>query len=524
MISSGLKPKVSKPAQWLFPSLKDFLFLIMLFLLMLPKASSALSDSDTGWHIRNGEHILQTKQWVYTDYFSHSGFGKPWFAWEWLADIVMALIHQSTGLNGIVVWANLTFAAVLALLFRWVTQRGGNIFFCFTFTLVGGLAASVHSLARPHLFTLLFTLIWYMLMERIRTKQAGKLYWIWSLLLLVWVNLHPGFVIGLILPVIFAVGSYLSAVCSREEAIRAEQWILSRRFAILALLSFLMSLLNPYGLDLYRHISESYFHSQFLSDHVNEWTSPDFHAPITKFYEFILLASLVVFAVSYRRLNFSEIGLVVFFTHLSLYSRRHIPLYVVIVMPLIMRHLTECLTALESEQFIKPWLRRKLEGFNTFSKGILLFECQFKGLLIPCGTACILVVLCLNRGYWAGEKVLDANFDPSRFPIRAAEFIESFKPKGKVFTTDSWGGFVIYRFHPRYGVFIDGRSDMYGQRFIEQYLKVRDLNYEWKEVLEEYRIEWILLPVHYGLATTLKELRGWKSVYDDQNAIIFVKN
>ena len=84
-------------ARWLFPSMKDILFLAYLFAPLMGSSSACLGDSDTGWHIRNGEHILKTMSLPRADYFSYTAYGRPWFAWEWLSDVVMAMIHKYAG-------------------------------------------------------------------------------------------------------------------------------------------------------------------------------------------------------------------------------------------------------------------------------------------------------------------------------------------------------------------------------------------------------------------------------------------
>ena len=508
-------------ARWLLPSLKDLLFLLFLFILMTPTNSNVLSDADTGWHIRNGEHLLQTRNWVYTDVFSYSHLGGRWYAWEWLADLTMALIHQFTGLNGIVIWANLTIALTFTWLFGWLVQRGADVFFSLTFTLIGGFAASLHWLARPHLFTLLFTLILYMQLEGIQARGTGKRLWMLPALFVVWVNLHPGFVVGLVLLAIYGIGNLLTIKIWRDAQIQVENKKRARLFFMLFIVCILASLINPYGASLYGHIGSSFLHSSFLADHINEWASPDFHTTVTKAYEFLLLSSIVVMGISFRRVTLVEVGLLVFFSHLSLYSRRNVPLYVVIVVPVVLGHFTSFLSSIDELRSPKLSLSSALHSYKAFSKRISSFESQFKGILFPTIAACTLIITCLNHGYLGDTRVLDAGFNQNQFPVKAAQFIEQAKPTGNLFTTDSWGGYIIYRFYPEYKVFLDGRFDMYGQPLIEDYLKIRDLNYDCREVLNKYKIKWILLPVDYGLATALKELNEWEVIYDDHQAIIF---
>ncbi len=86
------------------PSLTDIAFLMPLaFLFMtLGGARTLLGDGDTGWHIRTGQWILAHHQVPHTDFFSFTRLGEPWFAWEWMSDILLAQLHRAGGLAAVV--------------------------------------------------------------------------------------------------------------------------------------------------------------------------------------------------------------------------------------------------------------------------------------------------------------------------------------------------------------------------------------------------------------------------------------
>jgi hypothetical protein len=516
-------------AQWLFPSIKDVLFLGFLFGPSLLNESGVLYDSDTGWHIRHGETILRTGALPSGDYFSHTNYGKAWFSWEWLADVLLALIHQLGGLNGIAFWANATFALTFTLLFSWTAKRGGNVLVCLLFSRLAGFAAAVHWLARPHLFSMLLVLFWYMLLERIQRKgstgdgRLGRTAWLLPPLMVIWTNLHGAFVIGVVLLLIYSLGNFLSAVVRPEQPGKAQAMRLARHFLAIALLCLLASCVNPYGLKVHQHIFHSYLQSNTLVDRVTEFTSPNFHSFVVKFFEAILLASLVIAAASYRKLSFIEIGLLVFWSHLALFSVRHVPLYAIMVVPILVRHLTEYLGDVQQDARFHPRVRGILEGFNRYSKNLLNFENRFTSLVYPAIALLFMTGVCLNGGKFLGQTLTDARFDGKQFPVKAADFVEKAGLNGNLFTTDYWGGYLIYRFHPRHKVFFDGRSDMYGEEFVKEYERVTNLDYRWREVLDKYKVAWILLPVDYGLCSALKERQDWRIVYDDHQAIIFVR-
>src|SRR5260370_18564387 len=88
--------------RWFVPSLPDVFFgALLLATVAHPQGlRSLLSDGDTGWHIRAGELILQTGRVPVADPFSFSRPQQPWFAWEWLADVVVAQTWRWRGPAG----------------------------------------------------------------------------------------------------------------------------------------------------------------------------------------------------------------------------------------------------------------------------------------------------------------------------------------------------------------------------------------------------------------------------------------
>jgi hypothetical protein len=491
--------------------------------------SGVLNDSDTGWHIRNGEHILRTWSLPRSDYFSYTHAGKPWFAWEWLSDVFMGVVHEYLGLNGIALWANFTYALVFTLLFWWLIREENNLLITLALSGIASCAATVHWLARPHLFTLLLVLIWYTELQRIQNQgmsgsaRLWKTGWILPPVMLLWTNLHGGFVVGLILLMIFSLGNLLTSLTVSSMEISHRTRILAKSFAWRALACGLITIANPYGLRIHKHIFDSYLHSQELVNRITEFVSPDFHTGVVKFFELLLVVGIIILGVSYRRLNFIESGLILFWTHMALFSVRHVPLYTLMMVPILVKHLSQYLDSLEADQGVSSRTSRLVGRFNQYSRNLRNFECQFKGFVYPALATLVLIGICLNQGSLWGDKLLNARFDPERFPVNAAQFIEQETPEGNLFTTDYWGGYLIYRFHPRIKVFFDGRSDMYGRDLLKDYSTLTNLEYSWKDVLRKYQVSWILLPVGYGLATALKELPDWQVTYDDHQAIIFVK-
>ena len=91
----------------------------------------------------------------------------------------------------------------------------------------------------------------------------------------------------------------------------------------------------------------------------------------------------------------------------------------------------------------------------------------------------------------------------------------------RIFTSDQWGDYLTYRFYPRIRIFVDGRSDLFGQTLGKEYIHTAGGQHDWEQVLDKYRIETALVPIDWPLAELLKRNSGWRLLKDDGFAILF---
>src|SRR5450756_2741102 len=161
--------------RFLVPSFSDCFFLAILIWLFLAGATgwkALLMDGDTGWHIRTGEYILDHARIPNQDLFSYSKPGAPWFAWEWLSDILFALLFRAAGLKGVVLFCGVMIAGIFTVLLRYTLWSGANSLIALLTTLLAVGSSTMHFLARPHLFTLLLLPISIWVLERDRRRPG----------------------------------------------------------------------------------------------------------------------------------------------------------------------------------------------------------------------------------------------------------------------------------------------------------------------------------------------------------------
>ena len=198
----------------LLPSLTDVAFIMPIVFLFgkMEGIKTLLSDCDTGWHIRTGEWILANHQVPLHDIFSFSKPNSLWYAWEWLTDILFATLYSHGGLRTVVFFAMMIICLTFALLFRLV-RRKSNAITAVMVTMIAAAASSIHWLARPHLFTMFFLVLFYGALENVRAGKTrlGPIPYlaILPVATILWTNLHGGFFVGAILVATYGAGELL---------------------------------------------------------------------------------------------------------------------------------------------------------------------------------------------------------------------------------------------------------------------------------------------------------------------------
>jgi len=110
----------------------------------------------------------------------------------------------------------------------------------------------------------------------------------------------------------------------------------------------------------------------------------------------------------------------------------------------------------------------------------------------------------------------------THLPVDVSAFIEDTQPPQPMFNSYNWGGYLMFAL-PDYPVFVDGRTDLYGDSFLLQYLQAATGGDGWRETLDEYGIRTAVIETNSGLARRLRDEPGWDEVYTDAMASVFVR-
>lgn len=484
---------------WWQPTFLDVVLtalLIWLFMLGAKGWGMLLSDGDTGWHILTGEWILANRQVPVRDLFSFSKPDAPWFAWEWLADVIFALLHRAGGL------ALLTFFSGFLLLFtalqllRYMIWRGVGPVVAFPIFLLSVGGSTMHYLARPHIFSLLFLVGVVWLLDLQRRGPTRAIWWLVPLAL-VWTNLHGAWPALFLLLAVQVVVRFLR----RDPAFRSE---LAVFFACA-----LATLCNPYGWHLHQHILQ-YLQSDWIRNAVAEFQSPQFRSENLLQFEFVLLGALAGAGLRLLRgwAGWIETAFVLIWAHLSLSSVRHAPILILVGAPVF------------AEEFYRLLNQAWASAKQSSVAGI------FRSLdseLRPRFQNVSIWVFVLSAGVWGfGKSNWPTDFPADMFPVSARNAIgEKFRGE-RVFMPDQWGDYWLYHYWPGDKVWMDGRSDFFGQELGEETLKVARAAPGWESNLASWGISHALLPQGSPLASAMTA-SGWQVLYIDRVAIALSK-
>ena len=186
-----------KMISFLTPSIAGIIFISVFLSQAFSAAHGLLKDCDTGYHIRAGEYILSTLSIPKHDMFSFLSPPLPWIAHEWLSEVIMAVIYKFFGLTGIVIFFSVLISMVYYFLFKILQSLKGNIIVAAFVIILVTASSQMHWLARPHIFSMLFILAWYYLLDAYQYNNQRNLLYFQIPLMLLWVNMHGGFIIGL---------------------------------------------------------------------------------------------------------------------------------------------------------------------------------------------------------------------------------------------------------------------------------------------------------------------------------------
>ncbi len=534
------------------------LLVAILFIAIFAMAVRVQADTDTWWHLASGRWMAEHGQVLKHDPFSHTMLGKPRIQHGWLVQIVMYTLYTVLGHTGLV----LGVATVVTLTFAFVFPLGGGSPYLRAFTTVlAAITSAVVWVARPQIVSFLLAAVFAYLLDRYKRRGRAPL-WLLPLLTVLWVNCHGGFITAFILMGGYIAGEGLNRLIGWRlpsippagggEASERQGGLSTRQIrtlVLVALICLAVVVINPQTYRMYTYPFQT-VSIGVLRDFIQEWRSPDFHGLHLHPFIWMLLLTLAAMGLSGRRADLTDVGLVAGLAYMSLLAGRNIALFALIDGPILARYGAPALSRLAGVLSpltvplvslilgLKdpglwprdPWSfgpRTKGKGLRTgpskntrarvrppFSPRLALLNWALLGLVVVAALVKVAVPLLPAER----EKEM-AGF----LPVEAVRFIQQEGLPGPMFNSYNWGGYLIWTFHSDYPVFVDGRTDLYDDPFLRNYLDVVLVRENWREVLARYGVRFILIERDSVLARFLAEDGGWQQCYADDLSIVFTR-
>lgn len=432
------------------------------------------NDSDTWSHIATGDWIFAHHAIPRADPFTFSVPGKPWVAHEWLSEILLALACKAAGFVGVGLLTGATAGLAVFVIARAAARDLGGP----ALAAVGALAALLVApslLARPHILALPVFALWTQALFTARDRAPPAAF---ALLMTVWANLHGGFAVGLALIPPVALEAVVAAPAGRRAA-------LARDWAVFALAALAAALVNPFGLE------GLLFPVRLLDLHalsrIGEWGPESFARPNAL--EAVILGLVGVALTRPLRLPAIRLALLLALLHLSLAHARHEMLLAVIAPMLLAKPLAEALGAPGSAERFD----RRIAGFVAAALAIAALRLFLPAPILPA---------------YASTQAALAALPPA---ARAEPVLNGY----------GFGGYLIFE-----GVkpYVDGRADMFGDAFLNDYAKMaRGEPEALQNALAREHIGWTMFSPGQGATAAMDAMPGWRRVYADPRVVVHAR-
>ena len=461
------------------------------------------ADGDIGRHVRVGRQILEQHQIPLTDSLSHTRPGGEWVPKEWASQVAMAAADDAFGLAGVAVLAGLLFSASVWLVFAIALGGGAGVVSALLAASLSLLLQLVHLLPRPHLATTALLAAVTLVLVRYRESRRGPLLFLLPLLFAIWANLHAGFPVGLIVVGVFVADAWIGVM--RRDTDSRTAVLLSAT----AIGSVLATMLNPVGVDLWRHVT-GHVGSRFFMNITQEFQSPDFHQAYGRMFLLVILGAGVLVGWLRPAIRRYEGALFLLGLAAALTSARHITVFSIISVPWLAVWVTRAIE--ESAAAGSPSaVQLRESGRKTAASAALT------GPVIPIVVGVAGVALAL------GPFKARAEFDATQFPVDALRAISPESMPPELFNQMRWGGYILYEY-PDIRIFMDGHADYFGEVLTREYLGIRHLAPGWAEALDKYSVDWTLTMPQAPISQALELSPQWRQAYADEVAVIHVRD
>jgi hypothetical protein len=453
-----------------------------------------LADPDPYWHIATGRWIIAHGAVPSVDPFSYTKLGAPWSAVEWLSELVFTVAFDHFGWRGLINVTALSFAASMALLVQVLLRYLPPVHALAAMAAAWAVCLH-HLLARPHIFSYPLVVLWMAGLVEARRQERAPSLWLVPLMLL-WANMHSSFMLGLMFAGLFGAEALFAA---RD---RSARWAVVRRWGLFGALILGAALLTPNGIDGVMMPFRTENMGSIMAV-ISEWRSPDFQhfQPL----ELWLLLALLGVLLAGVKLPPARVAMVILMIHLTLVHQRHADMLGLVV-PLVV-------AVPLAAQFGLARRAGALGAPVGEAFADLARPAGLGGWALAAAILLAITAVTITRPFHRED-------DPAT-PAAALRAVAERHVTGPVFNDYGFGGYLIYAGIQPY---IDGRTDLFGDKFVLRYDDATSgRSNELPTLLAESHATWTLFDPKSPAVILLDHMPGWRRLYVDDTAVVHVR-
>jgi len=269
------------------------------------------------------------------------------------------------------------------------------------------------------------------------------------------------------------------------------------------------TLVNPYGAEL--HLQAFAHLGAQSTGYFREFQSPNFRwgAPPVRSFELMILALITLGARGWLRCTWTELVLLVGTLHAALASVRDMNLFAIVAAPVLADGVTSVLRAW------RPETVRRWQAIAEVQEREAVWRLQLPLIAV--------VMIALAVG---GKLPLRESIEGIHLTKGAADHLRANPDRfARAFNVDSLGGSLIYSLYPSHRVYVDDRTPVYGEDFLEHdYFEVLFSRPGWQKVLDRWYITSAIVLADVPCAQLFATSPAWRLDYSDERNLIFVRN
>ncbi len=484
--------------RYCLPRLHDLIFIVIFVGGFVLGTRMLNTDSDLGRHLTLGSYILQSRRVPTQDILSYTKAGAARPPYEWFSQVLFAAAYRLGDMDGVVLLSSLVIAASFTVAFADAVRRSRAPVLSLFVAGWAAAASSLHWLARPHIFSFLLLAVWLLMLERVRRGERQPL-WTFALVMLVWANVHGGFVFGFLAYAAYLVGWLL------EGRRRPDQGWSPQKLLFVGLASLVASGITP---DLWHNWDAVLGNrSAYVLSRTIETMPLNPALPNAWPFLGLLVLSALLLLLRPRHVAAAHVLLLAGLATASVLMARNVPLFAVAAAPLCSEWLAGLL------QRFGYWLRLE-DALTRIDLGLRGFVWTGVAVVLAIG------VLAFHRNMVNAPAY---GFSPTSFPVGAADWVQQHPPSGNMFNDFNWGGYLLFRLWPQQRVFIDSQSDFYGEALTRESVAIEAAEPGWQKSLDQYSVGWMLVPANSGLAQAAAASPAWTVVYRDGMSVVITR-